>query len=51
MMKNQKLTFQILAVTVMILSVTLACSLTPRLGDIGENVKEQVLQTVGSLST
>jgi hypothetical protein len=51
MMKNQKPTFQILAVTVMILSVTLACSLTPRLGDIGENVKEQVLQTVGSLST
>jgi len=40
-----------MAVTVMILSVTLACSLTPRMGDIGENVKEQVLETVGSLST
>jgi hypothetical protein len=51
MMKTHKPTFQILAVTVMILSVTLACSLTPRLGDIGGNVKEQLLETVGSLST
>jgi len=51
MMKTHKTTFQILAVTVMILSVTLACGLTPRLGDIGGNVKEQLLETVGSLST
>jgi hypothetical protein len=51
MMKTDKTTFHIMTVTVLILSVTLACSLTPRLGDIGENVKEQVLETVGSLST
>jgi hypothetical protein len=51
MMKTNKTTFQIMTVTVLILSVTLACSLTPRLGVIGENVKEQVLETVGSLST
>jgi len=50
-MKTKTTTFQFMVVTIMILSVTLACSLTPRLGDLGENMKEQVLETVGSLSS
>ena len=50
-MKKNSTTIRVLAMTFLVLPLTLACGLIPNFENIGGQVKEQIQQTVESIST
>ncbi len=50
-MKQKKLELKVIAILILLVTFTLACALIPNFDNIGDQVREQVLETVSSVST